>query len=76
MDKNAIVELACAGMTRKQANEVVKKLLPEYEDNLADAPIGKSYSECFNLITGRPTDEYVDFVENIKKKLSTLGISL
>ena len=76
METNTLVELACAGMTRRQANEVAKKLLPEYENNLICAPVGKSYTECFNLSTGRPTDEHVDFVEKTKKKLSTLGISL
>jgi methylamine--corrinoid protein Co-methyltransferase len=76
METNTLVELACAGMTRRQASEVVKKLLPEYENNLPDAPVGKSYTECFNLTTAQPTDEHVDFVEKIKKKLSTLGIPL
>jgi len=76
METNTLVELACAGMTRKQANKVVKKLLPEYENNLTNAPVGKSYTECFNLNTGQPTDEHVDFVEKIKKKLSALEIPL
>jgi methylamine--corrinoid protein Co-methyltransferase len=76
METNTLIALACAGMTRKQANEIVKELLPEYENNLTNAPVGKSYTECFNLNTGRPTDEHMDFVEEIKKKLSTLGIPL
>lgn len=68
--------LACAGMTRKEANKVVKTLLPKYEDGLATAPAGKSYTECFDLASGKPKDEYLSFVGKIKKELSKAGIPL
>lgn len=70
------IALGCAGMTRKEANKVVKALLPKYEQNLAEASVGKSYTECFDLETGNPTDEYLDFVEKIKKELSNTGIPM
>ncbi len=76
MRVNTDVALACAGMTRKQANKTVNTLLKKYEDGLATAPIGKSYTECFDLATATPTDEYMDFVVNIKKELSRTGIQL
>jgi methylamine--corrinoid protein Co-methyltransferase len=68
--------LACAGMTRKEANKVVNALLPKYEQGLATAPKGRSYTECFDLATGRATDEYLAFVEKIKKELCESGIPL
>jgi len=68
--------LACAGMTRKEANRVVNTLLPRYEQGLATASSGKSYTECFNLATGRATDEYLSFVEKIKNQLCTASIPL
>lgn len=68
--------LACAGMTRKEANKVVNALLPKYEQGLATAPKGRSYSECFDFATGRATDEYLTFVEKIKKELCESGIPL
>ena len=68
--------LACAGMTRREANEVVKALLPVYEQALTTAPIGKSYTECFNLDTGRAKKEALDFVEKVKTGLSRLGLPL
>ncbi len=68
--------LACAGMTRKEANKVVNALLPKYEQGLATAPKGRSYTECFDLATGRATDEYLAFVEKIKKELCQSGIPL
>jgi methylamine--corrinoid protein Co-methyltransferase len=68
--------LACAGMTRKEANRVVNALLPRYEKDLATAPVGKSYTECFDLATGRPTDEHLTSVEKVKKELSKAGMLL
>ena len=66
--------LACAGMTRKEADKLVSKLLPKYEDGLATASIGKSYTQCFDIATGRPRDEYVAFVAKVKKEMSALGM--
>ena len=68
--------LACAGMTRKEANKVVSALLPQYEKGLTTAPTGKSYTECFDLATGKPSGEYLTLVERIKKELSKAGMSL
>jgi methylamine--corrinoid protein Co-methyltransferase len=68
--------LACTGMTRKQANELVNALLPKYEQGLATASVGKSYTECFNLKTDKPKDEYLTFVGKIKKELSNFSIQL
>jgi hypothetical protein len=66
--------LACAGMTRRQANAVVNKLLPKYEKGLATASSGKSYAECFDLASGRPTQEHVDFVDAVNKRLLKSGM--
>ena len=70
------IALVCAGMTRKEANQVVNALLPKYEQGLATASVGRSYTECFDLETGNPKDEYLSFVERIKKELSNAGIPL
>ena len=70
------IALVCAGMTRKEANQVVNALLPKYEQDLATASVGRSYTECFDLETGNPKDEYLSFVERIKKELSNAGIPL
>ena len=62
------------GMTREQANEIVKQILPQYEDQLAEAPIGKRLDECYNLETVEPTQEYVALYEGVKEKLSKFGL--
>ena len=74
MQTTTDMALACAGMTRKEASDVVLKLLPKYEDGLSTADVGKPYPECFNLATGKPKDAYVDFVAKIKSDLTGLGM--
>ena len=62
------------GVTRDQANEIVKQILAQYEDQLAEAPIGKRLDECYNLETLEPTQEYVELYEGVKEKLSKFGL--
>ena len=62
------------GITREQANEIVKQILIQYEDKLAEAPIGKRLDQCYNLETLEPTQEYVELYEGIKEKLSIFGL--
>jgi methylamine--corrinoid protein Co-methyltransferase len=62
------------GVTREQANEIVKQILPQYEDHLADAPIGKRLDECYDLENLNPTPEYVELYERVKEQLSGFGL--
>jgi len=68
------VALGAAGMTRTDANGVVDKLVNVYEDGLATADRGQRYTECFDLATGKPTDEHVRFVDEAKGELGKLGV--
>ncbi len=65
-----------AGMTRKQANEIVKELIPKYESMLWDPPIGKSFRDCYDLKTLKPTQEWLDIYLKVKKELIELGVPL
>jgi len=66
--------IAEQGITRKQANEVVKKILRCYESNIPDAPQGKRFDECYDLKTVRPTQEYLDVYDRGKETLTKFGI--
>ncbi len=65
-----------AGMSRKQANEIAKVLVPKYEDTLSSPPIGKSFRECYDLKTLKPSQEWHDMYLKVKKELIELGIPL
>jgi methylamine--corrinoid protein Co-methyltransferase len=62
------------GITREQANDIVKQILSEYEAQIIDAPIGKRFDECYNLETVQPTQEYLDLYEKCKEKLNGFGL--
>ena len=65
---------AVAGMTRTEANEIVKQLLPKYEDKLANPPLGKKFQEAYDWGSIEPCQEYVELYRRIKGELGDLGI--
>ncbi len=65
---------ARGGVTRKDATRVVKALLDRYEKEIAKAPIGKPFTECYDPVAVKPRDEYVRLWESCKKTLSELGL--
>lgn len=67
---------AAAGMTRKQANDIVKVLIPKYESDLYNPHIGKSFKDCYNLVTLQPTDEWLKIYLKVKGELIELGVPL
>jgi len=66
--------IAGKGISRKKANEIVLKLLGEYEKDIPTAPDGKRFDECYNLKTVKPTQEYLDIYEKCKEKFSGFGL--
>ena len=67
---------AAAGMKRKDANEIVKRLLKEYEDRIPNPPQGKRYQECYNVATATPHQEYYDLYEKTRKQIADYGMNL
>jgi hypothetical protein len=65
---------ARAGIDRKEACRIVKVLLEKYEKQIAQAPIGKSFTECYDPVLVRPRDEYLKLWEGGKKELAKLGL--
>ena len=73
---NAEVFKKSAGLKRSDVNEIVKKLIPKYEENLKNPPKGKSFTECYNIKTLKPTQEWLDIYLKVKKEAIDLGIPL
>ncbi|MEW5815603.1 MAG: monomethylamine:corrinoid methyltransferase [Spirochaetota bacterium] len=62
------------GMTRKEANGIVKKILSKYENKISQAPLGKTISDCYDMTRVVPNQEYLDLYEQIKKEVIGLGL--
>ena len=67
---------AIQGMSRKEANKIVRRLLDEYEASLSSPEKGKTYPECFDLDKNEPLDEYRSLYERVKNQFAQLGIPL
>jgi hypothetical protein len=62
------------GMTRVEANKILKKLLAKYEDTLTTASKGKTYEECWDMKIKQPIPEYKQLYKKIKAELADLGV--
>jgi methylamine--corrinoid protein Co-methyltransferase len=65
---------AQAGICRKDASKIVNALLDKYEKEIVNAPIGKSFRECYDTETVKPRGEYVRLWEDVRKELKNLGL--
>jgi len=63
------------GMKRDQANEIVLRLLDKYEAQIADAPKGKPFQECYDVRTARPLPWYLDMYKKVKDEVAAMGVS-
>jgi methylamine--corrinoid protein Co-methyltransferase len=56
-------------ITRLEADGVVKKLVKKYEERHKTIQKGKSFTECYNLETLKPTQEWQGMYENACKEM-------
>jgi len=68
--------VARSNIKRNDANELIKNILEKYENKLGDAPIGKSFRECYNVRTITPSKEYLDIYNKVVKELENLGLEI
>jgi methylamine--corrinoid protein Co-methyltransferase len=71
---SAEVTKSSIGIKRSEANEIVKKLIAQYEDKLSDPELGKSFSECFDAKTLKPSEEWLNKYNKVWKEITDLGI--
>jgi methylamine--corrinoid protein Co-methyltransferase len=63
------------GMSRDKAKEIIKTILPKYEQKLERPPKGKSFTECFDLKSLTPSREWLDIYDKVRTNLENLGVS-
>ena len=67
---------AVKGMKREEADELVKQLIPLYENDIENKPIGKPFEEVYNIDTIEPTAEWQGMYDEVCLHLSGMGIQL
>jgi len=61
-------------MSREAANEIVKQIVPKYEDLLDTEPKGKRFDEAYDMHTLRPTAEWDKMYREVKEEVGALGM--
>jgi methylamine--corrinoid protein Co-methyltransferase len=66
--------VARQGMSRAQANDIVKQLLSKYEAQIPSAPEGKPIQECYDMRKIQPMPWYNDMFNRVKAELAQMGV--
>ncbi len=68
---------ACKGLTRKEANQLIEKILPKYIDQIPHPPHGETIEECYDLDYFKPKPHFEKlYTELIKEIKDDYGIEL
>ena len=65
---------ATCGMDPSEVNQIVGRILGEYEPFYKDAPAGKTFQECYKPDDVEPTAEYLEVYDQALNRLFDLGI--
>ena len=64
-------------MSRKDANELAKKILPKYEEKLVSGPDkGQPIQECFDLQKQQAKPHYIELFNKVRNELIDMGMPL
>lgn len=72
--RGAAIPHAAVGLSRVDANEIVKKLLVNYQDKLMDPSKGAPFHESHDWDSITPCQQYVDLYDRVKEGLKGLGL--
>lgn len=67
---------ASGGMKLDDVNEIAKKVIPKYEAQLRNAPKGMSFTECYDINTLRPKEDWLSIYRKVKKEMVDYGVPL
>ena len=68
--------LATCGMKISDVYDVLNKLIPMYEAHYTDAPAGKTFQECYDVRTVKPTQEYLEVYDKAVATLRDIGLDI
>jgi methylamine--corrinoid protein Co-methyltransferase len=67
---------AVRGMSRAEANELVKQIIPLYIGELDKKPIGKPFEQVYDIEKIEPKPEWQGMYDEVRDELITLGLPL
>lgn len=73
---NGEIAHAATGVSRKDANEMIKEFQKHYVSYLDKRPIGKSFLEAYDPIKVEPTQEWLDMYGKVKDEVGRIGLKM
>ena len=70
----AIVTHTTAGLSRKDADGIGSQLVSRFKDDLDKRPIGKHFSDVYDIVTIHPKPERLELYEDVKGELREIGL--
>ncbi len=67
---------ATCGMKVSDVNDILAKLVPSYEQYYTCAPAGKTFQECYDVKTVKPTAEYLEVYDKALATLRDFGLDV
>jgi|SRR5271157_1325572 len=76
LDAQFCIEVAAAAthIHTNQTGDIVRRLLESYEKQIADAPPGLRFQDCYHLSANRPTESYYRMYAQAKEELAQYGL--
>ncbi len=65
-----------AGMKISDLNEIINTVVSGYEQHYNDAPEGKTFRECYDVLTVKPTAEYLAVYDKALATLRDAGLDI
>lgn len=72
----AEVARAAAGMSRQDADVLVRKLVEMYRSELNQRPVGQSFTEVYDPVTVQPRPAWLETYESVKAELREMGLGM
>lgn len=63
-------------ISRDKAEEIVKKCLDKYEDQIEKKPIGKPFWEIYDMESLKPNDEWLSMYKEVKEEVISWGLPM
>jgi methylamine--corrinoid protein Co-methyltransferase len=65
-----------SGIAREEANQLLKKIVPLYVDDLEKKPVGKPFEEVYDLDSIEPTPDWQGTYDSVREQLIKAGLLL
>jgi hypothetical protein len=65
---------ASAGISRGEADALVRQLVERYKPDLDQRPIGQPFTEVYDPVTLKPRPEWQGLYEEVKAEVGEMGL--